>query len=98
VLRSLARRIQAATLEAAELESEILAHVHALAPVLLDEPGVGPIVAAQVIVSTTVGSAPKRASPASPAPPHPSLPQAAKPNGTASAAAATANSTEPSTP
>ena len=51
VLRSLARRIQAATLEAAELEQEILAHVRALAPTLLDESGVGPIVAAQLIVS-----------------------------------------------
>ena len=51
VLRSLARRIQAATLEAAELEREILAHVRALAPRLLDEPGVGPIVAAQLIVA-----------------------------------------------
>ena len=51
VLRSLARRIQAATLEAAELEREILAHVRAIAPVLLDEPGIGPIVAAQLIVS-----------------------------------------------
>src|SRR6266511_5693410 len=51
VLRSLARRIQAATVEAAELEREILAHVRALAPTLLDEPGVGPIVAAQLIVA-----------------------------------------------
>jgi len=51
VLRSLARRIQAATIEAAELEREILAHVRALAPALLDEPGVGPIVAAQLIVA-----------------------------------------------
>ena len=51
VLRSLARRIEAATAEAAELEREILAHVRALAPQLLDEPGVGPIVAAQLIVS-----------------------------------------------
>jgi transposase len=51
VLRTLARRIQAATLEAAELQTEILAYVRALAPRLLDEPGVGPIVAAQVIVS-----------------------------------------------
>lgn len=51
VLRSLARRIQAATLEAHELELEILGHVRSLAPVLLDEPGVGPIVAAQLIVS-----------------------------------------------
>jgi transposase len=51
VLRSLARRIQAATAEAAELEHELLGHVRALAPALLDEPGVGPIVAAQLIVS-----------------------------------------------
>jgi transposase len=51
VLRSLARRVQAATSEAAQLERELLAHVRALAPALLDEPGVGPIVAAQLIVA-----------------------------------------------
>ena len=51
VLRSLARRIEAATLEAAELEQELLGHVRALAPALLDEPGVGPIVAGQLIVA-----------------------------------------------
>jgi transposase len=51
VLRSLARRIQAATVEASKLEREILTHVQALAPALLDEPGVGPIVAAQLIVA-----------------------------------------------
>jgi transposase len=51
VLRSLARRIQAATNEADELEREILTHVRTLAPALLDEPGVGPIVAAQLIVA-----------------------------------------------
>jgi transposase len=51
VLRSLARRIQAATVEADQLEHEILAHVRPLAPALLDEPGVGPIVAAQLIVA-----------------------------------------------
>jgi transposase len=51
VLRSLAQRIQAATREADELEREILAHVRALIPELLDEPGVGPIVAAQLIVT-----------------------------------------------
>ena len=51
VLRSLARRIEAATVEAAELERELLAHVHALAPRLLDEPGIGPIVAAQLLVA-----------------------------------------------
>jgi transposase len=50
-LRSLARRIEAATAEADELEREILKHVRALVPDLLDEPGVGPIVAAQLIVT-----------------------------------------------
>ena len=51
VLRSLAVRIKAATIEADELEREILTHVRTLAPALLDEPGVGPIVAAQLLVS-----------------------------------------------
>jgi transposase len=51
VLRSLAHRINAATLEAEQLERELFGHVRALAPTLLDEPGVGPIVAAQLIVS-----------------------------------------------
>jgi transposase len=51
VLRTLARRIQAATAEAEQLEREMLAHVRAIAPKLLDEPGVGPIVAADVIVA-----------------------------------------------
>jgi transposase len=50
-LRSLARRIEAATAEADELEREIRQHVRVLVPALLDEPGVGPIVAAQLIVS-----------------------------------------------
>ena len=50
-LRSLARRIEAATEEANELEHEILGHIRALASQLLDESGVGPIVAAQLIVS-----------------------------------------------
>jgi transposase len=51
VLRTLARRIEAASAEASELEGELLAHVRALAPELLDEPGVGPIVAAQLLVA-----------------------------------------------
>jgi transposase len=51
VLRSLARRIEAATVEAAELERELLEQVRTLAPQLLDEPGVGPVVAAQLIVA-----------------------------------------------
>jgi transposase len=50
-LRSLARRIEAATTEADELEREMLKHVRALVPELLDEAGVGPIVAAQLIVT-----------------------------------------------
>ena len=41
----------AATEEAETLEREILTHIRALVPHLLDEPGVGPIVAAQLIVS-----------------------------------------------
>jgi transposase len=51
VLRTLARRIEAATAEADQLEREILGHVRLLAPQLLNEPGVGPIVAADVIVA-----------------------------------------------
>jgi transposase len=51
VLRTLARRIQAAIEEAETLEREILTHIRALVPQLLDEPGVGPIVAAQLIVT-----------------------------------------------
>jgi transposase len=51
VLRTLARRIEAATTEAEQLEREILSHVRALAPQLLEEAGVGPIVAADVIVA-----------------------------------------------
>src|SRR5437773_459964 len=51
VLRTLARRIEAVTVEADELEGEILVHARALAPRLLEEPGVGPIVAAQLLVA-----------------------------------------------
>lgn len=51
VLRSLAQRIERATAEANELEHEIRDHVRALVPQLLDEPGVGPIVAGQLLVA-----------------------------------------------
>jgi transposase len=50
-LRMLARRAQAATVEANELEREIAEHVRVLAPVLLAEPGVGVIVAAQLLIA-----------------------------------------------
>ena len=99
VLRSLARRIEAATVEAAELERELLGHVHALAPRLLDEPGIGPIVAAQLSSPghTADVCAPKPASHGSPAS-HRSQHRPAKRRDIDSAAAATANSTAPSTP
>jgi transposase len=50
-LCSLARRAQALTAEERELRREIQALVAQLAPALLDEPGVGPASAAQVLVS-----------------------------------------------
>jgi len=48
-LRTLARRTQALTVEAAELEKQILAIVRSWRPDLLNEFGVGPIVAATVL-------------------------------------------------
>ena len=51
VLRTLARRIAAASAEAEQLEREIAEHVQTLAPQLLEEPGVGPIVAARLLVA-----------------------------------------------
>lgn len=48
-LRVLARRVQALTAEAAELEKQILAIVRTWRPDLLEEVGVGPIVAATVL-------------------------------------------------
>jgi transposase len=51
VLRTLARRVSSTTAEAAQLEREILAHVQVLAPQLLDQAGVGPIVAAQLLIA-----------------------------------------------
>ncbi len=50
-LRSLARRVQSLTGEEGELKREIQELVERLAPTLLDEPGVGPVAAAQVLIS-----------------------------------------------
>ena len=50
-LRALARRVQALTAEEHELKREIQALVARLAPPLLDEPGVGPVAAAQLLLS-----------------------------------------------
>jgi len=50
-LRSVARRVQRLTEEERELAAEIEALVRTLAPRLLDEPGVGPLAAAQLLIS-----------------------------------------------
>ena len=94
VLRSLARRIQAATLEADEVERELLGHVRTLAPALLDEPGVGPVVAAQLIIAWSHhGRLRSEACFARLAGAAPVPPRAGKHNGTGSGAAAIASST-----
>ena len=50
-LRSLARRIKTLTAEAADLQTSIRGLVEAVAPHLLDQPGVGPITAAQIYIA-----------------------------------------------
>jgi transposase len=50
-LRATARRALACEHEAAELETQIDVLVRRIAPALLDEVGIGPVVAAQLIVS-----------------------------------------------
>ena len=48
-LRSVARRAEAPGVEAAVCEKELVRLVGELAPVLVDQPGIGPICAAQII-------------------------------------------------
>jgi transposase len=50
-LRSVARRIRQLTVEERELAREIKTLTQKLAPKLLDQPGVGPLLAAQVVLS-----------------------------------------------
>jgi transposase len=50
-LRALARRIQQLTAEERDLAREIETLTRTLAPQLLDQPGVGPLLAAQVVLS-----------------------------------------------
>jgi transposase len=50
-LRSTARRIQALSTEARQLTHEITRLVEAIAPTLLQEPGVGPISAARILIA-----------------------------------------------
>jgi transposase len=50
-LRAIARRVQSLTIEERELAREIVKLTRTLAPQLLDQPGVGPLLAAQVVLS-----------------------------------------------
>ena len=50
-MRSLARRIHALTTEAAQLKTTITELVQTVAPQLLQQPGIGPITAAQVFIA-----------------------------------------------
>lgn len=50
-MRSTANRIRQLTDECRELEQAMVPLVRAMAPALLDEPGVGPLMAAQILVS-----------------------------------------------
>jgi transposase len=50
-LRALARRVQQLTAEERELAGEIEALIRTLAPQPLDQPGVGPLAAAQLVIS-----------------------------------------------
>ena len=60
-MRAVARRVQQLTLEERELAREIETLTRTLAPKLLDQPGVGPLLAAQVVLSWShKGRLPKR--------------------------------------
>ena len=50
-MRSLARRIRTLTTEIAELQTSIAELVETVAPQLLDQPGIGPITAAQIYIA-----------------------------------------------
>ncbi|MFF3663232.1 hypothetical protein [Streptomyces olivochromogenes] len=75
-LRSTAQRIEALRSEVKELEAELLALVRTVAPELLALQGVGPITAAQILISWShpAASGPKQRLPPSQAslqsPPH----------------------------
>jgi signal transduction histidine kinase len=97
-LRSLARRVQQLTLEERDLATQIEKLTHELAPHLLEQPGTGPLAAAQLLLSWShpgrVAAKPRsRASPAA----HRSQPRQARRSATGSTEAATASSTAHST-
>jgi transposase len=61
-LRAVAGRVRLLTVEERELAGEIEALTRKLAPQLLDQPGVGPLAAAQILISwSTVASRKARA-------------------------------------
>jgi transposase len=97
-LRSIARRVLELTAEERALAREIEALTRKLAPQLLDQPGVGPHAAAQLVLSWSHQAASDRKPPshASPAPPR-SRPRPGRPSATGSTEAATVNSTARST-
>ena len=98
-LNMLAKRIQQLQTEHDQLKTAIHQLVEALAPQLLQQPGIGPITAAHVYIAWShKGRIPTKPppSPTSPAP-HQSPPPAATPPATESTTQATANSTAPST-
>ena len=97
-LKAVARRIRQLTDEERELAREIERLASKLAPQLLDQPGIGPLLAARSSSPgrTPAGSEAKPPSPAWPAPPR-SRPRPARRSATDSTARATASSTAPST-
>jgi transposase len=98
-LRSTARRIQALQAEADELYAQLQQLTAAIAPWLLELFGVGPISAAQLLVSWSHAGRFRSEPPSPPSPgPTPSPPPPARSPVTASTAAATASSTRPCTP
>jgi hypothetical protein len=101
-MRAVAARINFLTEQIAELDPQLalLVHAHPAGPTLLDEPGVGPVVAAQLLVRA--GRTPVECAAKPPLPPSPasarSRPAAGNELATASTAPATAPSIGPCTP
>jgi transposase len=97
-MRAVARRVQQLTAEERELRREIETLTRTLAPQLLDQPGVGPLLAAQVVISWShKGRVASEAAFARLAGVAPIPASSGRRSATASTAAATATSTAPST-
>jgi transposase len=97
-LRALARRVKALTDEERELAREIELLTRKLAPQLLEQPGIGPLAAAQLLISwSNKGRITSEAAFARLAGCAPIAASSAKRSATASTAGATADSTAHST-